>query len=286
MPRQRLVKGKTTKRNKGASTYAEGNLDSFGTGVTAAYRDFAGLGYQQALVPYSCTAGGVSWPQVLLLIGEGGALLSSFDLSTIGQAEHADIDTIEPQGNAASIRWHSYEGAAFDRVDHVSTVTVQNGELHVTGVYTKPFTLGADRFGPLTLPTSPDVAIREVKPYFGAPTSDKTGPGCELAYPPLKSRTMTWGDLSLSGEYTDLDSRHITSWTLTGTNTPMPLKLPYGVKIGTSLADLQRKVPNYRVDDARVYSDGLIINHGDLSWWLNASDTKVVKIMAHAAYCE
>jgi len=286
MPRQRLVNGQTTKRNKGADPNASGNLDSFGNGVIAAYGDFARLGYQQALVPYSCTAGGVSWPQVLLLIGEGGALLSSFDLQTIGQAEHADVDSIKAKGNAASLRWHSYEGAAFDRVDHTSTVTVDDGALQLTGVYAKSFTLGADRFGPLTLPTSPDVAIREVKPYLGVPTSDTTGDGCELAYPPLKSRTMTWGDLTLYGEFEDLQYRQITSWSLKGTNTPMALGLPYDVKVGTSLADLQRDVPGYTVDDTRVYGDGLIINQGDLSWWLDASDTKVVKIMAHAPYCE
>lgn len=286
MPRQRLVNGKTTKRNKGASPYAEGNLDSFGNGVIAAYGDFARLGYQQALVPYSCTAGGVSWPQVLLLIGEGGALLSSFDLQTIGQAEHADVDAIKGKGNAATLRWHSYEGAAFDRVDHTSTVTVQNGVLRLAGVYAKTFALGVDRFGPLTLPTSPDVAIREVKPYLGVPTSDRTGDGCELAYPPVESRIMTWGDLTLSGEYQDLEYRQITSWALTGTNTPMPLTLPYDVKIGTPLAELKRKVPDYRVDESRIYSDGIIVNEGDMAWWFDASDAKVVKITAHAPYCE
>jgi len=88
-----------------------------------------GLGYKQALTAYVCTAGGVTWPQDLVLIGAGGKLLASLNLGTFVQGEHSDLTTVSFSGNAAHIAWTTYEGCCLDRVDQAATVSYQSGKL-------------------------------------------------------------------------------------------------------------------------------------------------------------
>lgn len=126
LPAQRLANGETTQGSPGS-----GSIDP-----KATYLDMAGLGYRQALTTYGCNAGGVSWPETLLLVGEGGELLASFDLNDIGHHEHADVDTITVSRSAADIRWQVYEGANGYISYHASHVTYADGELHVSDTVT------------------------------------------------------------------------------------------------------------------------------------------------------
>lgn len=121
LPAQRLVNGETTKGSPGSG--------SIGTKPT--YIDMAGLGYSQALTTYWCTAGGVSWPETLLLVGAGGDLLGSFDLGDLGHHEHADVDSVSVSGPTAVVKWAAYEGAGFYVNYHTSRVTYSDGEIRV-----------------------------------------------------------------------------------------------------------------------------------------------------------
>lgn len=130
LPAQRLVNNATTEGSPGG-----GSL----TGVVA-YGDLAGLGYNQALTAYGCSAGGVSWPQDLVLIGSGGKLLAHLNLGDLRPTdEHTDLGTVSISGGRAHITFTSYQGAAFDVVDQSATVTYQAGKL-VIGNHRMTFT--------------------------------------------------------------------------------------------------------------------------------------------------
>ena len=125
LPAQRLVDGKTTQGSPGGG--------SINTGPEkVGFADFAGLGYKQALTEYGCGAGGVGWPETLVLIGAGGKLLSSFGLSQLAAVEHSNVTKVSVSGNAAGVAWDSYEGAGFEMVHHQAQVTYSNGQLVVT----------------------------------------------------------------------------------------------------------------------------------------------------------
>ena len=118
MPAQRLKNNVTTKGSPG-----QGNLIE-----TVRYGDLAGLGYKQALTAYVCGAGGVSWPEDLVLIGAGGKLLASLNLGTFVPAEHSDLDTVSINDRTAQITWNTYEGAGFGHVYQSATVTYRSGK--------------------------------------------------------------------------------------------------------------------------------------------------------------
>jgi pimeloyl-ACP methyl ester carboxylesterase len=282
MPQQRLVGGKTTKRNPDTSPYAQGSLLT----DKAAYTDLANLGYKQALVPYLCGAGGVSWPQVLLLIGEGGTMLAAYELGDIGQAEHADVSKLGIDGDHATAVWTSYEGAGFDIVDHTSTVVFRDGKLEFTEVVPDVFALKEGSFGPLQLETSPDLALRVLTPVLGRPDTDKSGAGCELGGPGWKSRLLKWGDLLLYGEYNGVEYRFLDSWTLSGTHTPRTVSTPYGVTIGMTAAEAKKRIPGYQVDTEHMFAEGDILFKGAMWWVLDASNSKVITITSHPHLCE
>ncbi|MBB2893728.1 hypothetical protein [Flexivirga oryzae] len=119
LPAQRLKNGKTTEGSPGGGSLVD----------IVAYGDLAGLGYKQALTAYVCTAGGVTWPQDLVLIGAGGKLLASLNLGRFVQGEHSDLTTISFSGNAAHIAWTTYQGCCFYHVDQAATVSYQSGKL-------------------------------------------------------------------------------------------------------------------------------------------------------------
>lgn len=133
LPAQRLVNGKTTKGSPGEGGLV---LDQ----GRYAFVDLAGLGYKQGLVAYGCNAGGVGWPEHLLLIGDGGRLLASYDLGKVDKKQHATVTGITA-GNPVRMRWSAYEGAGFDIVDHDSTVTFSGGKLQVVNAASNTLTV-------------------------------------------------------------------------------------------------------------------------------------------------
>ena len=129
LPRQRLRDGETTRGSPGQGWIQDKDVE-YG------FADLAGLGYKQGIVAYMCTAGGVSWPQVLVLVGRGGDLLASYDLGGVEGKEHADVQSVSVKGRNAVVDWSAYEGAAFFRVAHRSVVTYRNGKLELDDTVT------------------------------------------------------------------------------------------------------------------------------------------------------
>ena len=127
LPAQRLTNGHTTEGSPGAGELVgpEGSAGSLDLA------DLAHLGYRQALGIYLCNAGGVSWPETLILTGLGGTLLGSFDLGDLGNAEHADVSSVVMDAGSATVQWTSYEGAGFSIVQHQAEVTYSGGSLQV-----------------------------------------------------------------------------------------------------------------------------------------------------------
>jgi hypothetical protein len=122
LPAQRLVNGATTKGSPGGGSIAT-------KAPLVGYADFTGAGYKQALTEYGCSAGGVSWPEVLVLIGAGGRLLSSYELGKRDRQEHSNVRSVTASGNSAAVDWDSYEGAGFYFVHHRATVRYSDGKL-------------------------------------------------------------------------------------------------------------------------------------------------------------
>ena len=122
LPAQRLINGRTTQGAPGGGWL----------GDESAQVDMAGLGYRQALTTYGCHAGGVTWPETLILVGDGGTLLAHFDLGDLGQREHADVASLRVEGNHVVATWNAYEGCCFYVTEHRSEITYQDGQLLVT----------------------------------------------------------------------------------------------------------------------------------------------------------
>lgn len=283
LPRQRLVRGRTRLGSPG------------GGGIrlrTVAYGDLAKLGYDQALSVYECSAGGVSWPNTIVLIGVGGDLLGSFDLGDIGRNEHAEVERVTMSHGKGTVTWSSYEGSGdFDWVDHVSEVTFDRGGLSVRDVPASVFELGDKRFGPIRLGgvVGADKAIRVVTPLLGKPV-DSSSDGCPLVStsdgrPPL-ARSLTWGDLTLLGEYDRIGPADMDAWVLNGPDVPMRISTPYGVTIGSGYAELRQRVPDLSVDSSGMFNDGDLVSSGSLTWWLDPSNSRVTRIAFRPHWCE
>lgn len=135
LPAQHLINGATTQGSPG-----QGSISTDKSLV--AFADFAGLGYRQALTEYGCNAGGVGWPEVLVLIGAQGQLLGSLDLATLSDAEHSNVTAVSVAGRAAHLTWDSYEGAGFAIVHHAGDVTDTNGQLQISN-HTADYTADA-----------------------------------------------------------------------------------------------------------------------------------------------
>jgi hypothetical protein len=129
MPRQRLVDGKTTKGSPGIGGI---QVAAFNGTPTITYGDFAKLGYRQALTVYGCTAGGVGWPDVLILVGAKGKLLASFPLDRINNhREHAAVSSVSATRAQTTVGWTEYDGAGSEVADHLSRVSYRKGRLVV-----------------------------------------------------------------------------------------------------------------------------------------------------------
>ncbi|WP_052590427.1 serine/threonine-protein kinase [Luteipulveratus mongoliensis] len=127
---QRLVGGKAPKPFGGGLGQVSDKV---------VFTDLAGLGYKQGLFAYDCSAGGVGWPQVLVLTGDGGKLLGSVDLKTVNhQKEHANVDTLTVSGGKVLMTWKEYDGASFEMVSHNSEVRWAAGKLTVVDTSAPP----------------------------------------------------------------------------------------------------------------------------------------------------
>jgi len=128
MPAQQLKGGKT------ATKFAPrgGEIET----ATAVSVDLDGDGGHEIIAKFRCSAGGVSWPQLLLVYSHGPVLRGSVDLGKRSDQEHSDVDHWATSGAAVALTWLSYEGAGFDVQHHTSRLAMSGGR--VTFVDTKP----------------------------------------------------------------------------------------------------------------------------------------------------
>jgi hypothetical protein len=129
------------------ATRLHGFSRNFGT-----YRGFASLDTKRvvfvalgrsprkyAVIPLDCSAGGVSWPELLLVYSVGPHLVGSVDLGRIKTAqEHEDVARLRPATRKVHVVWRGYEGAGFTVSTYTGTLTLAKGRvtLHHTGPLT------------------------------------------------------------------------------------------------------------------------------------------------------
>jgi hypothetical protein len=85
----------------------------------------------QLLAQYGCGAGGVSWPEVLVLYSRTNRLMATVQLARYAPAsEHAQVDSWRAiSGHRVSVSWRSYDGCCFDIRSHRSTLTLSGKSL-------------------------------------------------------------------------------------------------------------------------------------------------------------
>jgi hypothetical protein len=123
-PAGRLVKG-----NLPVSPRPDGTGGGMGSvnGLTPpVLTDLTRDGVKELVGVYGCTAGGVGWPQLILVYTAGPKLLGYVDLGDLVQTEHSVVKTMKPDGADLSVTWQSYEGAGFD-------MATFSGKLHWDG---------------------------------------------------------------------------------------------------------------------------------------------------------
>jgi hypothetical protein len=122
----------------------------------AVFGDVTGDGRSDAVVPMACNAGGVSWPEFLLVYGPGTRLEGWYDLADITNSqEHEDVDSLAFRNGGVDVAFRSYEGAAFTMSTYRGRLTATGGKVDFS--YDGPLTVdydsgrsssGGDSFGP------------------------------------------------------------------------------------------------------------------------------------------
>ena len=149
-----------------AATRLDGYSKDFGVDADGADRGFAALVRRKAdfgrlkgvpgkvaAVPMVCSAGGVSWPQFVLLYGAHQQLLGHVDLGNMHAAqEHEDVLRIHFAHKRIHVRWRGYEGAGSTFTTFTGVIGWKHG--HRTWSHTGPLTIDYARdrysydFGP------------------------------------------------------------------------------------------------------------------------------------------
>jgi hypothetical protein len=118
--------------------YAEIGTGLTGTGtsdgVPPAFTDVTGDGIDDAVAVLGCSAGGVSWPDVVLLYGPGTALLGAIDLYDVTPAEHATIESLTVADVGVRAVWTTYDGCCADPVRWTALLRWDGGALEATGL--------------------------------------------------------------------------------------------------------------------------------------------------------
>lgn len=92
-------------------------------------------GVRETVVAYSCSAGGVTWPETIAVYGPGPTLLGSIYLAKyVDDAEHSDVVSFTVTGNRITVRWISYQGANFDKAYWTGTLNFSGDNLTVTNL--------------------------------------------------------------------------------------------------------------------------------------------------------
>lgn len=116
----------------------------------------------------SCSAGGVSWPDNLLIYGPGPQLIGSADL-TRDKTEHADVKSLQWTDNQLKVDWVSYNGCCFFATHRSATVNVTAKSV-TTGPYANVGAPGC--------PSSQFLADAWDRLYPDTTSTDVIGPRC------------------------------------------------------------------------------------------------------------
>jgi len=105
-----------------------------GDGTVPVLTDITGDGRRDAVVVMDCNAGGVGWPQWLLLYGPGPKLLGAIDMGKQApSAEHASVSRLRVIGRTIAVDWSTYEGAGFGTRLWHGTASWSGGAWRLTG---------------------------------------------------------------------------------------------------------------------------------------------------------
>ena len=121
------------------------------------FADLTGDGLREGAVVFGCSAGGVSWPDSLLIYTNGPELVAAFSLSEQPSTQmHATISRLELRGSTIQLHWTSYEGAGFNPRYLTGTVRLGGGVFRLFDVRPDParFAIGPGTFGDLTVGAS------------------------------------------------------------------------------------------------------------------------------------
>lgn len=140
--------------------------------------------------------------------------------------------------------------------------------------------------GPVKFPAN-RASGAQLRRTFGHPSSAWDGAGCPLNDPSTAGHSLTWGDLTVSGEGASAAAVKFTTWTLNGMRVPARLSLPYKVGIGTTLSTLRARVPQVSVIKDELFSPGdYLARKGGMMWWVGKKSLKVFHIGANVTICD
>lgn len=135
-PAGRLVNGSLPVADPLANGYAGIRLGGveFTRPLPPATTDLNADGIQDTAVAFDCSAGGVTWPEIIAIYGPGPTLIGSIDLDRYVQTEHSDVMSFKIQGHRIAVQWISYEGAGFDEQAWHGYLKLSDGTVTVTDI--------------------------------------------------------------------------------------------------------------------------------------------------------
>ena len=98
----------------GYVTISNDGTDEFGPAIPPVFADLTGDGTQDAAAVVYCSAGGVSWPDTVVLYAPGPRLLGAADFYTVHVAEHASVASMAAENGDVRVTWSTYEGCCLD----------------------------------------------------------------------------------------------------------------------------------------------------------------------------
>lgn len=82
------------------------------------------------IAPLVCSAGGVTWPEVIAVYGPGPRLLGSVDLRRVRpHREHEDVRSMRFSHHELIVDFLGYDGAGFDYIHHRGTLSWRHGRV-------------------------------------------------------------------------------------------------------------------------------------------------------------
>jgi pimeloyl-ACP methyl ester carboxylesterase len=151
-------------RDFGTDGYAALSLRANDLHAAPVFADLTGNGLKEAVVVFGCSAGGVSWPDWLLIYGNGPDLLGAVSMMELPSTqEHASIRNVELEGDTLRLSWVSYRGASFNPRFLTGTVAQGPDGFELTDVAPDParFTIGPGTFGDLEVGDSAQELAQE-----------------------------------------------------------------------------------------------------------------------------